>query len=85
MFLGDNFWTRNPSKSSKVSKDSDFSLVSNKKTWAKYYHLAIGAQGQMKWVKKYFTYDVTHKKSKTQNQKTLNSSLAQLPGELCRW
>jgi len=25
-----NFWTRNPNRSSKVSKDSDFSLVSNK-------------------------------------------------------
>ena len=24
------FWTRNPSKSSQVSKDSDFNLVSNK-------------------------------------------------------
>ena len=30
MFFGHNFGTRNPSKSSKVSKDSDFCLVSNK-------------------------------------------------------
>jgi len=28
--LGHNFWTRNPSKSIKVSKDSDFCLVFNK-------------------------------------------------------
>jgi len=26
----DNFWTQNPNKSSKVSKDLDFSLVSHK-------------------------------------------------------
>ena len=30
VFLGRNFWTWNPSKSSKLSKDSDFSLVSDK-------------------------------------------------------
>jgi len=30
MTLDHNFWTRNPSKSSKVSNDSDCSLVSNK-------------------------------------------------------
>jgi len=42
--LDHNFWTRNPSKSSKVSKDSA-------KTSAKYYHLTVGAQGQAKWVK----------------------------------
>ena len=30
MNLDDNFWTRNPRRSSKVSKDSDCSLVSNK-------------------------------------------------------
>jgi len=30
LFLGHNFWTRNLSKSAKVSKDLDSSLVSNK-------------------------------------------------------
>jgi len=46
-----NFWTQNPSKSSKVSKDLDFSLVPIK-TRAKYYRLAVWAQGQMKSAKK---------------------------------
>jgi len=44
-----NFWTRNPSKSYKESKDSDCSLVS--KTLAIYYHLMVSAQGQVKWAK----------------------------------
>ena len=30
LFWGHNFWTRNTSKSSKVSKDSEIGLVSNK-------------------------------------------------------
>ena len=30
LFLGHNFWTQNPRKSSEVSKESDLSLVSNK-------------------------------------------------------
>jgi len=30
LFLGHNFWTQNTSKSSIVSKESDFSLVSKK-------------------------------------------------------
>jgi len=48
--LDHNFWTQNPCKSYKVSKDSDFSLVS-KKTSVKYYHLTVWAQGQVKWAK----------------------------------
>jgi len=50
LILVHNFSPRNPSRSSKVSKDSDFGLVS-KKIWAKYYHLAIWPQGQTKWAK----------------------------------
>ena len=48
-FLGHNFWTRNPSKSSKVSKDSDFILVF-KKNFSEILR-AAWAQGQMKWAK----------------------------------
>jgi len=48
--LAQYFWTRNPSRSSKVSNDSDYSLVSSK-TSAKYYHLTVGGQGQAKWAK----------------------------------
>ena len=61
--LDHNFWTRNLSRSSKVSKDSDCSLESKKKTSAKYYHLTVGVQGQVKLAKKSTTYDVTHKKN----------------------
>jgi len=51
MFILDhNFWTWNPSKSSKVSKDSDCSLVSNK-NFSEYYPLTVWAQGQVKWAK----------------------------------
>ena len=38
----------------------------------KYYHLTVGAQGQVKWAKvayKSSTYDVTHKKPALPNQK----------------
>ena len=37
------------------------------KTSAKYYHLTVGAQGQVKLAKKSSTYDVTHKKNAPPN------------------
>ena len=45
-----NFWTRNLSRSFKLSKDSDCSLISNK-TSDKYYHLTVWVQGQVMWAK----------------------------------
>jgi len=42
------------------------------KTSGKYFGLAVGpwaSQHEPKWHKNYFTYDVTHKKSTTLNQK----------------
>jgi len=42
------------------------------KTSAKYFGLAVGPyarQHEPKWFQNYFTYDVTHKKSATPNQK----------------
>jgi len=69
--LDHNFLTQNPSRSSKVSKDSDFSLVS-KKALANYYHLAVWAKGPDEVGQsglKVVTYDITHKKSEAQSQK----------------
>jgi len=66
-----NFWTRNPSRSSRVSKDSDCSLVSNT-SFGKHYHLMVWAQCQVKWARVTWitsTYDVTHKKMCNPNQK----------------
>jgi len=72
------------------------------KTSVKYFGLAVGPQArehEPKWPKNYFTYDVTHKKSATPNQKIffrvqarrlsnlfepLNSSPAQSTEELGR-
>ena len=70
LFFSHKLWTQNNSKSYKVSKDLDFSLVSNK-NFSEILHLAVWAWDQMKWTKKAkknSTYDVTHKK-KSQNQK----------------
>jgi len=39
------------------------------KTSAKYYHLTVGTQGQVKLAKKFSTYDVTHKKHTPPNKK----------------
>jgi len=73
------------------------------KTSAKYFGLVVGPyarQHEPKWPKNYFTYDVTHTKSATPNQKIffrmqtrrlsdsfkpLNSSLAQSAEELGCW
>jgi len=48
--LDHNFWNQNPSRSLKVTKDLDCSLVSNK-NFRKYYHLTVGTQGQVKLAK----------------------------------
>ena len=56
--LDHNFWTRSLSRSSKVSKDLDCSLESNK-----------NFSEILKWPQNYFTYDVSHKKSTPPNQK----------------
>ena len=45
-----NFSSRNPSRSSEVSKDSDCTQFWIK-TSTKYYHLTVWAQGQVKWAK----------------------------------
>jgi len=50
LFSGNNFWTRNVRKPIKF-KDSDSSVVSNKDFKVKKFHLAVGAQGQIPWVK----------------------------------
>jgi len=55
----------NPSKSSKISKELDFSLIFNK-NFSEILPYSSLNQGQMKWAKKYSAYDVTHNKSKTQ-------------------
>ena len=61
MNLDNNFWTRNPSRSSKVSKDLDCSLKSNKNFSeilpSNGWRPGPGEVGQ-----KSSTYDVTHKK-----------------------
>jgi len=46
LVLGHNFWTRNARKSIKVSKDSDYSLVSNKNLSQKL-PIVVGTQGQV--------------------------------------
>ena len=69
--LDHNFWTRNPRRSSKVSKDSDYSLESNKNfseilpsnSWRP----GLGEVGHL-WHKS-STYDITHKKPAPPNQK----------------
>jgi len=73
------------------------------KTSAKHFGLAVGPEARQyepKWPQNYSTYDVSHKKSTTPNQKfffrvqstrladpfkPLNSSLAQSAEELGRW
>jgi len=53
------------------------------KTSAKYFGLAVGPsarQHEPKWPKNCFTYDVTHKKSKTPNKKNLFSNADQKTG-----
>jgi len=45
-----NFWTRNPASHPKYQKTqivAEFPI----KTSAKYYHLTVWAQGQVKWAK----------------------------------
>jgi len=51
------------------------------KTSAKYFGLVVGPW--LKWPKNYFTYDVTHKKSATPNQKIFfNCRLEDFPNLL---
>ena len=72
MFILDyNFWSRNVKMSIKGSKESDSSLVSNE-NFSKILWPSGWALAQATWTKmaqNYFTYDVTHKKSATPNQK----------------
>ena len=58
-----NFWTRNLSKSSKVSKVLDFSLVSNK-SFSKILQSGGLGLGPDELGQKGSTCDITHKKSK---------------------
>jgi len=64
MNLDRNFWTWNSSRSSKVSKDLDCSLVSNKNSSeilpSNGWQPGLGEVGQ--GGQKSSTYDVTHKK-----------------------
>jgi len=73
------------------------------KTSAKHFGLVVGPQAgqhERKWPQNYFSYNITHKKSKPSNQKIFfqvqytrlansfepfNSSLAQSAEELGRW
>jgi len=73
------------------------------KTSATYFRLAVGPRpgtSRRKWPEIYLTYDVTHKKTETQNQKFfialqtqrlaesfegLNSFLVQSTKHLCSW
>jgi len=50
LFFSHKFLTRNARKPSKGSKDSDFSLVSNKNLNQKF-PLAVGTQGQVTWAR----------------------------------
>jgi len=50
------------------------------KTSAKYFAL-----GQVTWAKNYFTYDITHKKSATPNQKIFECRLEDWPIRLKVW
>jgi len=56
------------------------------KTCVKYFRLAVGPRSgtsSQKWPKTYFTYDVTHKKTETQNQKNcFHCTLEDLPSLL---
>jgi len=92
-----NFWTRNARKSIKGSKDSDSSLFSNE-NFSEMLWPSSWALVQVTWAKidqNYFTYDVTHKKTKkifvVQTRRVaelfepLNSSLAQSAEEIWHW
>jgi len=76
MMSGHNVSTRNPSRSSKVSKDSDCSLVSNENFSEKLPSNGLGpGPGEVDQCHlKSSTYDVTHKKSATPNQKNFSSA-----------
>ena len=50
LFLGHNFWTSNPRKPVKGSKDSHYSLVSNKSLSQKI-PSSSWRQGQVTWAK----------------------------------
>ena len=67
MFLGHNFSTWNPSELSEVSKNLNFSLVSNKNfsEILPSSRLGLGPEEMGQKAYNYSTYDATHKKSKT--------------------
>jgi len=94
VFFGHNFWTQNPSKSSKVSKDSDFSLVSNKNLRAILPSRGLKPGWDELGKKGRKLFHLWHHSQKIQNQfffhcrleesfEGLNSSLAQSAEELC--
>jgi len=59
---------------SKGQKDSDSSLVSNE-NFSKTLWPSGWALGQATWAKNYFTYDISHKKFTSPNQKIFSSAI----------